>query len=252
MFAHERQKIILDILRKRSRISVPELQRTLQASPATVRRDLTFLEELGKIVRTHGGVMQPQAAEVPFDRRSRAAHATKKALAQAAVALAKSGDVVFVDAGTTTLEVGRRLLAIKSLTVVTNSIPLLQTQPAEGARLIALGGEVRSVSRALVGAGALEWVRTLNFNLAFLGTSGIDVETGPTTTELSEAGVKGAIARKADLVAVLADKSKWDRPAMIGYCGWNEVDHLFISHTPTDADHKAITRHGTRIHVIRH
>ena len=154
MIAHERQQLILTLLREQSPLTVPELEQRLRASPATVRRDLTFLEQLGKIVRTHGGLMHPDDAtgEMPFDRKSRAALAAKQGIADAAAELVKPGDTVFVDAGTTVLEVGKKLLGQKDLTIVTNSIPLLPLRPVEGTRVISIGGEVRIVSLALVGA----------------------------------------------------------------------------------------------------
>lgn len=252
MIAHERQQLILSLLRDHSPLTVPELERRLRASPATVRRDLTFLEGLGKIVRTHGGLMHPDDAtgEMPFDRKSRAALAAKQGLADAAAALVKAGDTVFVDAGTTVLQVGRRLLTQPELTIVTNSIPLLSLRPADGTRLVALGGEVRQVSLALVGAGALEWVKRIKIDVAFLGASGIDPAEGPTTTELSEAGLKGAIVAKARRVAVLADASKWGRPATIRYADWAQVHDLFTDHTPTRAERAALAIRGTKLHVV--
>ena len=252
MIAHERQQLILSLLRDHSPLTVPELERRLRASPATVRRDLTFLEGLGKIVRTHGGLMHPDDAtgEMPFDRKSRAALAAKQGLADAAAALVKAGDTVFVDAGTTVLQVGRRLLTQPELTIVTNSIPLLSLRPADGTRLVALGGEVRQVSLALVGAGALEWVKRIKIDVAFLGASGIDPAEGPTTTELSEAGLKGAIVAKARRVAVLADASKWGRPATIRYADWAQVHDLFTDHTPTRAERAALATRGTKLHVV--
>lgn len=251
MIAQSRQQTILALLRDHSPLTVPELERRLRASPATVRRDLAFLEGLGKIVRTHGGVMHPDDAsgEVPFDRKSRSAIAAKQRLA-AAAALAKAGETVFVDAGTTVLEVGKRLLAQKDLTIITNSIPLLSLGPENGARIIALGGEVRNVSLALVGAGALEWVRRIKIDLAFLGASGIDPAEGPTTTELAEAGMKSAVVAKARRAVVVADASKWGRPATIRYADWRQIHDLFTDHAPSRAERAALTHHGTRLHEV--
>lgn len=251
MFAQERQQAILAALQTRSPLTVQALEKLLQASPATVRRDLTFLEGLGRIARTHGGVMRADQAgrELPFDRKSRAALRAKATMAQAARSLVKPGQTVFVDAGSTTLPVGKALLAHENLTLFTNSIPLLAERPSAGTRLIALGGEVRHVSLALVGAEAMEWVRRVRIDVAFLGASGIDRE-GVTTTELSEAQIKSAIVAKADRVAVLADASKWDRPAAIRYADWTQVHHLFTDHAFTREERQGIVAQGTRIHPV--
>ncbi|HEY0945526.1 MAG TPA: DeoR/GlpR family DNA-binding transcription regulator [Opitutaceae bacterium] len=252
MIAHERHQAILAALQKRSPLATTDLEKRLRASPATVRRDLALLEKLGKIVRTHGGVLHPEHAtgELSFDRRSRAALKAKLALARAAVASIRGGDVVFVDAGTTTLEAGRRLLAMEDLTVFTNSIPLLNEPPAAGTRLIAVGGEVRGVSLALVGAGAVEWLRQVRVDVAFLGASGIEPAAGPSTTELAEAGVKRAILAQAGRVAVLADASKWGQPAAIRYAAWSQIHDFYTNHAITPAERAALIRQGTRCHVV--
>lgn len=251
MFAQERQQAILHALQARSPLTVPALEKLLKASPATVRRDLAFLESLGRIVRTHGGVMNPEQAdgELPFDRKSRAALKTKAMLAETARAWVKPGQTVFIDAGSTTLPVGKALLAQENLTVFTNSIPLLSERPVEGTRLISLGGEVRGVSLALVGAGAMEWVRRIHVDIAFLGTSGMNAE-GVTTTELSEAEIKSAILAKAGLTAVLADGSKWNRPAAIRYAEWNRIHHLLTDRELARDERQRITAQGTQIHVV--
>jgi len=252
MFAQERHRKILAALERRPSLSLAELERLLKASAATVRRDLTFLEKLGRLVRTHGGVLHPDQArgEVSFDRKSRQALEAKLALAREAAALVKGGETAFVDAGTTALEVGKRLLAMERLTVFTNSIPLLNERPADGTRLVALGGEVRGVSLALVGAEALEWVNRIGIDVAFLGTSGIDPAEGPTTTELSEAGVKSAIVARARRVVLLADASKWGRPAAIRYADWARIHDVFTDHEPTRAERAALTARGTVLHPV--
>ncbi len=252
MFAQERQQAILDALQSRSPLTVPALGGMLKASPATVRRDLAFLEGLGRIVRTHGGVMNPEQAdaELSFDRKSRAAMRTKSLLAEAALAWVKRGQVVFVDAGSTTLPLGRALLSRENLTIVTNSVPLLSERPREGTRLISLGGEVRGVSLAMVGAGAMEWLRRIHIDVAFLGASGMNVQ-GVTTTELSEAEVKSAVLAGADRTAVLADGSKWNRSAPIRFSEWRGIQHLFTDRELERKDRMRITTQGTRIHIVR-
>lgn len=252
MFAHDRQQKIIELVSRASPVSVPELKRTLGASPATIRRDLGFLERIGKIVRTHGGVLHPDQArgEVSFDRRTRHALNAKNAIAAAAAALAGSGDLVFVDAGTTALEVGRRLLARSGLTVFTNSVSLLGLRAAEGVRLVALGGDVRRVSLALTGSGALEWVRQLRIDVAFIGASGIDAAEGPSTTELTEAEVKRAIVAKARRVILVADASKWAAPAAIRFADWTEIDDMVTDYRPTRAERATISRHGTHMHTV--
>lgn len=252
MFDQTRHQIIVEALKERSPLSVPELVERLKASPATVRRDLNFLEKIGKIRRTHGGAMHRDYVdrELSFDRKSRSALKAKLAIAEAATRLVKSGDTVFVDAGTTALEAGKRLLSMEGLTVITNSVPLLSEQPAAGTRLIGIGGEIRSLSLALVGAVALEWLGRLKIDIAYVGTSGIDPDGGPTTTELSEASVKSAVVAKSLRTILLAETSKWGTPAAVRYANWEQIQDLFTDHRFSPDLRRGLKQRGTTVHTV--
>lgn len=254
MNAHSRHEQLLDVLQRRSPQSVNSLEKLLGASPATIRRDVAFLEKAGKIVRTHGSVYHPQhfQGEASYDRKSRRAVEAKARVARAAAQQVRPGMNVFVDAGTTAMELGRVLLrdeGMSGVTVFTNSIPLLAEQSV-GATLVALGGEVRPVSQALTGAVALEWLRRLRFDLAFLGTSGIDAADGPTTTEVSEAAIKAGVIARAKRAIVLADAAKWDQPAAIRYADWPQIHELFTDYQPTEPEHAMLTRQGLALHTV--
>lgn len=248
MNTHQRQEELVRALQDRSPLTVSELEIMLGASPATIRRDLDFLEKAGKLVRTHGSVHHPDQfqGEASFDRKSRRAIEAKVALARAAAALVEPGANVFVDAGTSALEVGRQILQGspgRNITIYTNSIPLLSERLNGGARVVALGGEVRQVSLALTGALALEWLRRLRFDVAFLGASGLDPADGATTTEISEAALKTAVLARAKRVAIVADAAKWGAPAAIRYADWSQIDDLFTDYRPLPSELALLSKH---------
>ena len=255
---HSRQELLIRSLQERSPRTVAELEVCLGASPATIRRDLTFLEKAGKIVRTHGSVYHVNhfQGEASFDRKSKRAIEAKAALADAAVGLVECGAHVFVDAGTAALEVGRRLLRaganreLTNLTIYTNSIPMLSEQISEnrGVSMIALGGEVRPLSMALTGSVALEWMGRLRFDIAFLGTSGVDPGHGVTTTEISEAALKTAVLGRAARIVVLADAAKWASPAAIRYADWRQIHDFFTDYSLSPHELELLEKHGVRLH----
>jgi len=253
MFAQERQNNILGFLKERPRLSVSELEKLLGASPATVRRDLGFLEEAGRIFRTHGGVLSAEqgTGEISYDRRSRHELNAKKAIAETAAGLVKDGHSVFVDAGTTAFKVGVRLLAREKLTIFTNSVPLLNETPVSGCRLVALGGEVRAAGLALVGSEAIEWMSRIWFDLAFVGTSGIDPEKGPCTTELGEAAVKNAAVRNSRRAVLLANDSKWGQQAPIRFAHWDDLDDVVTDHRATPHERAILSSHRVSLHVVK-
>ncbi len=253
MFAQERQQKIIELLKERARLSVPELVGELGASPATIRRDLSFLEDFGKILRTHGGVLAPGRSdtEVSYDRKSRQELSAKMAIAEAAATMAEDGDSVFVDSGTTAFRAGVKLLAREKVTLFTNSVPLLAQARSPGCRMVALGGEVRSVSLAMVGGELLGWMHRIRLDLAFLGASGIDPEKGPCTTELGEAAVKSAAVRNSRRAVLLADASKWVRTAPVRFSDWADFSDVVTDHRPSRAEAEILARSRTRIHQVR-
>jgi DeoR/GlpR family transcriptional regulator of sugar metabolism len=252
MFAQERQQTIIRLLRERSRLSVPELVGELGASPATVRRDLTFLEDFGKIVRTHGGALSPgrSGSEVSYDRKSRQELSAKIAIAEAAAAMVEDGDSVFVDSGTTAFRTGVNLLGREGITLFTNSIPLLGQARSPGCRVVALGGEVRPVSLALVGGELLGWMHRIKFDLAFIGASGIDPKEGPCTTELGEAAVKGAAVRNSRRAVLLADASKWALKAPVRFSDWADFTDVVTDHRPSREEQATLARSQVRLHRV--
>src|SRR4028118_445092 len=146
MLAHERFQAVSALLARRERMSVGELQRELDVSPATLRRDLAELEAQGKVVRVHGAVVHPAyfRGEPSFAQKQRSATGAKRAIAKAAVALVPCKSTVWIDAGTTCLELGALLLARRDLTLVTHSIPLVARALETGSAESGEGATVRS------------------------------------------------------------------------------------------------------------
>jgi DeoR/GlpR family transcriptional regulator of sugar metabolism len=248
MFAHERHHRVVQLVGRRQRMRAEELQRELKISPATLRRDLAKLEQEGQIVRVHGGVMHPGflRGEPSLEEKNRVALKEKQAIARRVSRDIQPGTTVFVDAGTTCLEAARLLIVRDDLTLITNSIPVLQLHRTAKARLVGLGGEIRSISGAMVGSVTLSWLQNLHAEVALIGASGLS-PTGASTTELSETAVKQAFMAHADAVMLLADADKWDRPATFQFAPWGEVDRLYTSSALPAAEGTKLQRAGVEV-----
>ncbi len=227
MLAQERFQSIADLVAVQQKMSVHELQSALGVSPATLRRDLAELESLGKIVRVRGAVVHPSyfRGEPSFEQKRRSAAGVKRAIASAAAALVPLKSTVWIDAGTTCLELGALLLSRRDLTILTHSIPLAAraVESEEGAQIILLGGQVRAISGAVVGALGLDWTKNLRADWCFLGASGLSAE-GVSTTELSEATMKTAILGRCEHKVLLCDAQKWNASATVVFAAWRDFD----------------------------
>lgn len=241
MFAEERHTAIRRLVRKHRRLNFAELQKMLEVSPATLRRDLATLENGGIVVRVHGGVLDPAyvRAEIPFNDRLVQHHAAKKAIAAGAVMRIPSGSSVFIDAGSTCLEAGKMLLPRKDIRIVTHSVAMIALSLNGEAEFLCLGGDLRRVSGALVGGGALGALKSIRVDYALIGATGLD-EDGCSTTELSEADLKRQILQKAHRKFLLADASKWRKPSTIRFASWGDMDEWFIDKKIPAKDGRAL------------
>ncbi len=249
MFAQERQNSIKKIVREHRRLNFADLQEMVKVSPATLRRDLADLEKTGEIIRVHGGVLDPSyvRTEISFDERLLRNNAAKKAIAAAAAALVPPGASVFVDAGSTCLEAGRALLSRKDVRMISHSVALTAISLHGQADFLCIGGELRRVSGALVGGGALGALERLRMDIAFLGASGMTLE-GCSTTELSEAEMKRAILARSARRILLADSSKWPEASTVQFANWTEINDLVTDKALPPKDARALRQAGVTIH----
>jgi DeoR family fructose operon transcriptional repressor len=233
MFAHERHEAICDLLCKSRRLTIGQLEKALSVSPATLRRDLSELEASGKVIRVRGAVVHPSyfRVEPTLAQKSRASASAKREIASGAAAMIPTGAGVLLDAGTTCLALGRLLLPRADLTIWTHSLPLvwLAQESGAAANVVCIGGQVRAVSGALVGAMAMSWLQNLRADWCFVGASGLS-EEGAFTTEMTEAAMKAEFLRRAKKRVLLADNRKWNSPASVRFGAWNDFD-LWLTDT---------------------
>jgi DeoR/GlpR family transcriptional regulator of sugar metabolism len=223
----ERRTEILTRLRTHGKVRASELVEALGVSPDTVRRDLDELERSCLLRRVHGGALPPAPAAGGYAARRTQDVAAKAAIARAAAGLARDGDVIFLDGGTTTLQVARHLAPGLRATVLTNSPPIavaLVDHP--GLRVCVIGGELDKEMLVAVGAAAVEAIRSVRADLCYLGVCALHPEIGITTTGLEERHVKRAMIDSSAQVVALASAGKLGGagPFVVGSLG--ELTHL--------------------------
>lgn len=250
MLAPERQRRILRILQEQGRIGLADAAAHLGASLPTIRRDFARLAALGHARRAHGALLPSDfgLAEPRFSRKAERAVALKARLGRAAAALLPEAGSVFIDSGTTALEVGRALLDRPGLRIHTNSLPLLCLAPEARATLVSLGGEVRPLGLSLTGGLAQHWLQNLRFDAAVLGASGLDPSDGASTTEPSEAALKTEALRRSARRVLVAHGEKWGRPSALRFAPWSAFTDLVTDHPFSRAERLALGQTGLRLH----
>jgi DeoR/GlpR family transcriptional regulator of sugar metabolism len=247
--APQRLDNLRQLIRQSGVIRVEALCRQLGVSPATVRRDLDQLEKSGAIHRVHGGAVSVESRldEPLFDNKTSIAAKEKHRIAEAALALIGPGETVYLDGGSTVLELARLLRERTNLTVVTNSLRAAIELSGHGPQLIVIGGELRRLSQTVVGPLTRLVLKELHLDKAFMGTIGFSAKEGMTTTDPSEAFTKELVMGQARQVILLADSSKAGKVSFARAGRWDNV-HILITDKSVDKEFtKEVIQKGIKV-----
>jgi len=230
MLARLRRKLIWQELQAKGGARLTDLSEALEVSEMTIRRDLDLLQKEGLIERVHGGAVVAQLGteEPGFEQKVQREQAEKAAIADRAAAMVKPGLAVALSAGTTTWALASRLSRCEGLTVVTNSLDVWNElqRAAHGTTVILTGGESRTPSGALVGPTADASIRSLHFDVLFLGVHGLDPIAGLTTPNIGEAETNRTFISRARRLVVVADHTKWRTTGLCTMADLSDVDTL--------------------------
>lgn len=208
MLKVNRHSLILDCLKEKETVSVSELCEATETSEATIRRDLSELESQGRLIKVRGGAMIPdfiQRDQAPGVRRA-AKTKEKSKIADKALSLIKNGDVVYLDASTTTEALAGRPLP-EQATYFTNDISIAARLVERGLSVHVIGGLLKPSTRALVGEENVANLNRLSFTIGFFGANAYD-EEGFSTPDVGEASCKRVAVSRCEKAYVLADSSK--------------------------------------------
>jgi len=248
----ERQNQIQQLLLRSQRISITEICEGFSISEATARRDLEKLASDGKIQRVHGGaiVLLLAPPEQPILQRQEQQSQEKMRIGQAAASLIQDGETVFLGSGTTVLESARTLRGRSRLTVITNSLPVVNTLAgAEGITVVCLGGMLRESELSFIGHITEQALAEVHADKVLIGTRAISLDHGLTHEYLPETMTDRAILRAGNEIIVLADHTKFGRAATVLLAPLEKI-HTIVTDDKTPLEFtKAVEARG--IHMVR-
>ena len=243
MLAEQRIEMILSALAERRALSVTDICQLTGASEATIRRDLNMLDEQRKLRKVHGGAVlvedEFRIAEPAMEIKRQLYTEEKRRIARYAASLVRDDDVVFLDAGTTVLEMANYLRQSHAL-FITNNMECAYRLAEGGAQPYMLGGDVDPKTMSTGGAQMMDALRRYNFTKAFLGVTGITVAQGCTAPDPEAAARKAAAAARASRAYVLADAGKFGIVA--ASTALRLEDAAIITDRPPDPEYGEHTR----------
>jgi DeoR/GlpR family transcriptional regulator of sugar metabolism len=208
----DRRMTILNHLEMEGKVQVHHLSELLTVSTETVRRDLDRLEKEGKLRKVYGGAvkMRMEMVEPPFLNRVQMMKPEKAAIGKLAASLVQDGETIMLDNGTTTIEIVPFLNDKTNVTLITNSIPILNlAMETFRGRIIFAGGEVNQECRAVTGTLADQMLDQFKVNKTFISASGISLTDGITDFHLAEAVISRKMMQRAEECILIADHSKF-------------------------------------------
>jgi len=215
-----RKKKIQEKLDRDGSILVKDLADELGISETTVRRDLNELDAMGILKQVYGGAVRTESSlpriASPISTRITQSIAAKRAIGKAAASFVQDNDIVYIDPGTTSWEMIPYLKDRKNLTIISNSVRLLQCLDYIGHhKIIQLGGTLRPDRLDTVGTLAQMGVEQLRGYKAFQGGDGIDMEFGLSAIDHESAMVAKVILANAPQNIIVADHTKFEHPSLL-------------------------------------
>ncbi len=228
-----RQRQIVEFARTRGRVEVLALAEELNVASETIRRDLKVLAGRRMLKRVHGGAipLETAAFESTVEYRSQVDLAQKHRIAAAAADLLHGAETVYLDEGFTPRLIAEQL-ADQELTVVTSSLLAAEALAhSETVTVLLLGGRMRGRTLATVDNWAVERLRSLVIDVAYLGTNGITPEHGLTTPDPAVAAVKQTAVSVAMRRILVAADSKFGETS---FCRFADVSDFEAIVTGTE------------------
>lgn len=234
--------------------TVEELAETFQVTASTIRRDLAMLTSQGRLTRTFGGAIAPNAhPEASLRQRIGEAFEAKRGIARWAASQIRPGETVLLDAGSTAGALAHELRSASALTVATTGLTALnELADVDAVRVECLGGTLRHLSHGLVGPLAEAALEKLTFDRAFLGADGVSPDSGICEADLQQTRLKELMARRAEHVYVLAHAAKLIRHP---FHAWARLPRKWTLVTDHEADSSAIaafTASGIEVVAVNH
>ena len=222
----------------------------LDASEATVRRDLEWLEQEGLLERTHGGAILSQhiSLEAGYQQRALTFPDEKHGIGSLAASLIEKDDVVFINSGTTTTEVIRQMRSDPSVSVFTNNLTAAFEVGEPGFQYFVVGGEFQPRSNSLAGRFAVENLGQVFANKAILGVDGISIRYGCTVPSNAEAEIiRQMIKQTSGEIIIVADHSKWGAVSNFQIAAIEQINRLVTDPGLDPLAAEALTERGVQI-----
>lgn len=229
---NERQQQIMEMLSREGEVRISQLKEHFPVTEMTLRRDLEKLEQIGVLKRTFGG-----AISITQDIRKRSVKMMEEKIriGKKAAESVQPGESIFIDGGTTALQVAKHLPAGIRITVVTHALNAAHLLVEKGIRTIVTGGIALETTSTLVGPLAVEAISRMAFDRAFIGASGCSVQHGFSNSDPYESELKKMAIERAVEANIVIDHTKFGQCSLVSFADLSKVHGVYTDRLPDDS-----------------
>ena len=229
MTKDKRRDKILEMLSKKGSVEVVELAKLFNRSEMSIRNDLNYLSDMGRLQRIYGGALSWSTGTLEVSLRDKLMRnlREKSMIGTAAADLVHEGDSIMLDSGTTTQQVAKNLSNTRNLTVITNGINIINTLAGiDEIALYTVGGQINARSFAIVGSDAERSLERYYAKLCVISVDGVDLERGLTNNSQSDANITRILLKQSGRKILVSDSSKFGKIALVPISPLADMDVL--------------------------
>lgn len=228
---NDRQQQLLRKLEAEGEVKVTELRDRIGVTEMTIRRDLEKLEQSGTVRRTFGGAIY-LGKDIALQERNAVMTEQKLLIGKKAAGLVKPGESIFIDGGSTTLQVVKNLPEQLAVTAVTNALNVAQELMEKKISTVVVGGIIQNATSTLVGPIAVEILSGMAFDRVFLGATGLSARHGFSNSNMYESEIKRTAIRQASEVNIVVDRTKFGVKALASFAEFRQVSRVITDELP--------------------
>lgn len=222
-----RQKILLS-MGNSEMVTITSLVETFNVSIETIRRDLNILEKQEKIEKVYGGAILKvlDYKEATMHHRMIDRQESKNAIGKRCSDFINHGDFIYLDSGSTTFHIAKHIKHKKNLTIITNSIPIVNELEETDFDIILIGGRVRRSEHSIVTYNYMFNFSQINIQKCFICAGGLTIDNGVSDYNMQEVETRKEILKRSKEIFVAADSSKFGVDCLINVAPLDTIDHI--------------------------
>lgn len=245
--AQQRRQRILEEIFARRNATVVNLAQAVEASEATIRRDLKSLADEGQIELVYGGAAIRRSSDYSFRSKQQRNIEAKRAIGRMAAEMVRDDDQIFLDSGSTCFEAIPYLKRKRGLSIITNSARLAIELDAPNISVILIGGQYRPDRMDCVGPLAASTLETLRGYVSFIGADGLSTDFGPSAGDVESAHFNRLAVQNSREAILLADQAKFDSPSLYKIVDWDRISRVVTDARPSEAWQAFFESHGISV-----